>query len=309
MFFSLSGFLIIRMLYLEKMATGAISIKKFYTRRALRIFPLYFLIVLFGLVYYNFFLPQIGIPFERNYHLAKGVLLCLFFLPNVFLTYQPGGILEILWSIGIEEQFYLLIAPALYLIRKKYIPSFLLAFTCMYFALYVSGLIPALSTYFWLFFYFSFGGYIAIVSGKFPLHIRENKFIKLLLLLLFILYFTTSLATTLPEGWYHLTGMVLFGLFLWSVTDNPLFEIKNPKLIYLGTISYGIYMFHAIAMHAMGFLALKTMPFIKISGIVFSCIFTVAVLLLTIVLAGLSYRYYELYFMRLKTKYSGITTN
>lgn len=55
-FFSLSGFLIIRQLYTEKSETNKISLKKFFMRRILRIFPLYYLILFFGLVYYNILL-------------------------------------------------------------------------------------------------------------------------------------------------------------------------------------------------------------------------------------------------------------
>ena len=48
-FFLISGFLIIYLLLVEKQNTGSIHIGKFYLRRVLRIFPLYFLIV--GLAY------------------------------------------------------------------------------------------------------------------------------------------------------------------------------------------------------------------------------------------------------------------
>ena len=114
MFFILSGFLIIRGIYRSKLQER-FSIKKFYIRRILRIFPLYYLIVAFGFFFYNFMLPLLGIPFEINYNLKEGILMTVFFLPNVFgKMYEPGGILEILWSIGIEEQFYIMIAPLLF---------------------------------------------------------------------------------------------------------------------------------------------------------------------------------------------------
>ncbi|MEM9686258.1 MAG: acyltransferase, partial [Bacteroidota bacterium] len=308
MFFSLSGFLIIRMLYLEKATTNSISIKNFYIRRGLRIFPLYFLIVFFGLFYYNFFLSQIGIPFESDYSIIEGLLLAVFFLPNVFaVLHQPGGILEILWSIGIEEQFYLIIAPALTMIKRKYILFFLTVFTLGYFALYASHLVPLLSKYLMLFFYFSFGGLVSICAVKFHFKFRKSILLKWIFLLIFLLYFTTNLFTWASAAGYHAISMVLFGLFLWSVTDKPLFEIKNKKLIYLGKISYGIYMFHGIAMHLIGFLTLKTVGFLNLPDAITIISYTVAVIVLTIVLAHFSYRYYESYFLRLKTKFSVLT--
>lgn len=308
MFFSLSGFLIIRMLYMEKETTNSISIRKFYVRRGLRIFPLYFLIVFFGLFYYNFFLPQLGIPFESDYPIIEGVLLTVFFLPNVFaVLHQPGGILEVLWSIGIEEQFYLIIAPVLAMIKRKYILPFLTVFTVGYFALYASQLIPLLSKYLMLFFYFSFGGLVSIYGVKSRFNLRKSALLKQVLLVLFILYFTTNLFSWLPASAYHGISMVLFGLFLWSVTDKPLFEVKHKRLIYLGKISYGIYMFHSIAMQLIGFLTLKTVAFSELPDAVTIISYTVAVIVLTIVLAHFSYRYYESYFLRLKTKFSVLT--
>src|SRR5690606_15215682 len=55
-FFVLSGFLIIRLIYRAKIR-GAFSIRDFYIRRILRIFPLYYLILGFGLFFYNVVLP------------------------------------------------------------------------------------------------------------------------------------------------------------------------------------------------------------------------------------------------------------
>jgi peptidoglycan/LPS O-acetylase OafA/YrhL len=101
-FFSLSGFLIIRQLYIEKEQTNLINLKAFYVRRILRIFPLYYLILTFGFLYYHFILPTFGFNFENNYNFIYGLLLGITFFSNIFSTYSPGGILEILWSIGIE---------------------------------------------------------------------------------------------------------------------------------------------------------------------------------------------------------------
>ena len=66
MFFVLSGFLIIRYVYIAK-KKDVFSIGDFYKRRALRILPLYFLIVFFGSFFYNILLPVLNIPFEINY--------------------------------------------------------------------------------------------------------------------------------------------------------------------------------------------------------------------------------------------------
>ena len=101
MFFTLSGFLIIRLIYLEK-EKGHFSIKKFYMRRILRIFPLYYLIVVFGFVFNHLILPQTGFTTDYNYELDNAILLTTFFLPNVYADlYEIGAIHQVIWSIGI----------------------------------------------------------------------------------------------------------------------------------------------------------------------------------------------------------------
>ena len=121
-FFSLSGYLIIGLLYDEKKRFGFISIKNFYIRRVLRLYPVYYIVLFFGFFYYHYLLPKFNIPFEINYNLMEGIAWNVGFLPNVFKgLYDPGGILLVLWSIGIEEQFYLFIAPLLSLLAiNKY---------------------------------------------------------------------------------------------------------------------------------------------------------------------------------------------
>ena len=68
-FFTLSGFLITYLLLEERRRTGDVQVRGFYLRRACRIWPLYFLIVAFGLVFYNFVLPRLGIPYRIEYSL------------------------------------------------------------------------------------------------------------------------------------------------------------------------------------------------------------------------------------------------
>ncbi|MFL6194529.1 MAG: acyltransferase family protein, partial [Thermoanaerobaculia bacterium] len=111
-FFTLSGFLITYLLLEERRKTGEIGVWRFYLRRACRIWPLYFVIVAFGLAFYNFVLPRLGVRYPVEYDLGLAVALYTLFLPNVMSgLYRVGGILNPLWSIGVEEQFYLAWAP------------------------------------------------------------------------------------------------------------------------------------------------------------------------------------------------------
>lgn len=305
-FFTLSGFLIIRLLYLEKINTGKISIKNFYVRRVLRIFPLYFLVLIGGMLYYNVFLEAIGIPYkpEGKYNIVHACLMYIFFIPNIARElYRPGGILEILWSIGIEEQFYIVIAPALTIIRSKLFVPLLALVTLVYFLIFASDVFPFLKEYNFLYFYFSAGGLIAILQEKFLMVSKIPLVIKVVVLCLFGAYFFTNIFIDLPEGWYHFIGMTLFSFFILCVSFEPLFVIKNRLLNYLGKISYGIYMFHAFLMQLMGFIIIKLHKKLILSDLTIILLSYVLVIIATLIVSHFSYQYFEKRFLKLKSKY------
>jgi len=299
MFFSLSGFLIIRQLYIEKSTSNTIHLKSFFLRRVVRIFPLYYTVLSFGLVYYRFILPYFGFNYQNNSDFIQGVFLSYTFFPNIFASYKPGGIIEVLWSIGIEEQFYLLIAPLIFLLPFKYIVRFLLIFTSVYFAVYFSELMDFLKNYRMLFFYFSFSGTcsVLLLNNK----IKFQKY-RILFFVIFVIYFTTSVfKNNLSNAFYHLFSMVLFGLLICVLVEKPIGILENKLLNHLGKISYGVYMFHAIMMQVVGFMFLKFNFQLKISSLYSILIFNLLVFIFTIITAHLSYKHFESYFLNLKT--------
>lgn len=298
LFFALSGFLIIKQLYIEKNKTGTINLKKFYIRRSLRIFPLYFVVLFFGLIYYNYILPKMGFDFVSNYPLWEGIALSIFFLPNIFIKlYQPGGIIEVLWSIGIEEQFYLLIAPLLFFIRESKIILFLISFTLLYLILYFSGIIPELSEFSMYYFYFTFSGLISIISER----VKLNTFFKWILSIVFLLYFLTNIFQFENQMYTHLFSMIFFGFFLQSISESPIYVIQNEALNYLGSISYGVYMYHVIVMQIVGFIYLKV-P-IHLDYYPKYILFLFLAVGLTIFISHLSFKYFESYFIRKKNSF------
>src|ERR1700722_5062097 len=112
LFFVLSGFLITYLLLAEQKDRKRIDIPRFYLRRILRIWPLYFIIV--GIS--QFLIPCTGLFGLDSIYSAtapnfrQASLYYLFFLPNLaFLTVSPvNPLLGYTWSIGAEEQFYLI---------------------------------------------------------------------------------------------------------------------------------------------------------------------------------------------------------
>ena len=112
-FFLLSGFLITELLERERQLTDRINIRAFYIRRILRIWPLYFLIF-FGLAFLNRFLPGAGADSPAKW------LCFMLFAGNWYITFN--GWIEYpvnpMWSLSVEEQFYIAI-PFLAMLGRR----------------------------------------------------------------------------------------------------------------------------------------------------------------------------------------------
>jgi peptidoglycan/LPS O-acetylase OafA/YrhL len=138
LFFVLSGFLITYLLLAEELEFKTIHIGKFYMRRILRIWPLYFLIVFLAF----FVLPHISLFILPGYgkdviysNLFLRLFLYAIFLPNVV---QPLlGIVPYVsqtWSIGTEEQYYL-IWPIILKYIKNHRIALMLLIIILYFVI------------------------------------------------------------------------------------------------------------------------------------------------------------------------------
>ncbi|WP_299678982.1 acyltransferase [uncultured Dokdonia sp.] len=304
MFFVLSGFLIIRLIYKEKQR-DSFSIRKFYIRRILRILPLYYFIVLFGFLFYQFLLPLLNIPYENNYDLSTGLALTVFFLPNVFASYQPGGVLEVLWSIGIEEQFYLIIAPLLYFLNKKKILLVLSGIFFSYIIIYHTKDFYTLRKYHFIYFFMLSGGIMAILEEKEKLDfLKKIRLIPIIIITCTFLFFFTDLFLIDHKFLYNGITCILFTLFIYTVSHlNFNIEIKSKLLNHLGNISYGIYMYHIIALNIIVFIFLKIQKMNIISDTVSIILLNISTLVLTILISHISYTYFESYFLKIKNKY------
>ncbi|MES1222292.1 MAG: acyltransferase, partial [Bacteroidota bacterium] len=104
-FFVLSGYLITYLLIAEKNANGVVNIPKFWMRRILRIWPLYFLCVFLGFVAIPYVLQLAGKPQPPT---ASAISYITFTSNFDYIKHgYPGStVLEVLWSIAVEEQFY-----------------------------------------------------------------------------------------------------------------------------------------------------------------------------------------------------------
>jgi peptidoglycan/LPS O-acetylase OafA/YrhL len=312
LFFVLSGFLITTLLLVEKQKTNTVDIKKFYLRRILRIWPLYYFIVILGL----FVLPQIdflNIPDETpliGVDLTQKIILYALILPNIVTgVFKHIPFVSQNWSIGVEEQFYyfwpwvirqskttkllsvmvfflvffyllrsitVLYMPenGLWIYLKEFIKS--LRLTCM-----ILGAIGAYFTHFQL-------------NSKIVQFIFKPVFQGFLYVLLsFMLYFEFYQKGLSPEIY-----SLVFTLILMNLAKNPktILSLENPVFDYLGKISYGLYMYHTIAV----VIAVK----IAMNHNQSNWISYPLTLILTIIMAGISYQFFEKPFLRLKDKFA-----
>jgi len=109
-FFVLSGFLITWLLLEEHERYGAVSLKLFYTRRTLRIFP----------AFYAYWFLVVGLMvWSRNIHWPQAIA-SFFYVNNYYqaLFGDPNTGLSHTWSLGIEEQFYLF-WPAFFIVLQR----------------------------------------------------------------------------------------------------------------------------------------------------------------------------------------------
>lgn len=314
LFFVLSGFLITYLLLEEEKQTGTIHVGNFYLRRILRIWPLYFLIVFLALAV----LPQIPLFSLPGYgqdvvyrNLSTKILLFIFFLPNMVAA--AAGVVPYAsqtWSIGTEEQFYL-IWPLLMKHIRKYRIALMLVIIFGYIltarALWSSHSDFLPNKYyinaFWLLFNIdcmAIGGLLAILlytKHRLLRYIRNNiAFYTSLLLVSWMLYNGIEIQH-IPKEPYAL----LFGILILNFASNPglHFNLEWRLFKYLGKISYGLYMYHPIAI----VMAVQLALWIGLTRDVF--IYPVSVIL-TVLLAGLSYKYFESSFLRFKLNYSTI---
>ncbi|MDU1889837.1 MAG: acyltransferase [Dysgonomonas sp.] len=313
LFFVLSGYLITYLLLVEERNTNTISIKDFYVRRVLRIWPLYYIII--GLA----FLVLHKLPFFELVPIEHGEAFCLvlflLFLPNVVPLFCGNlPYVSHTWSIGVEEQFYL-IWPILmkFSKNKKYA---LFAVIIIYLGIkYI--LFPILNYYdlmnlflsgiqsVWNYFYID----CMAIGGLFALMLYEKHKILKFLFSPFIKWGIPILTCILILYRFQLPVLhhefyaVLFGIIILNMSANPKppINLENKVLNYLGKISYGLYMYHPIAI----VIIVKSLASLSIYNFFLQLFLCTA---LTVLFASLSYHLIEKRFIKLKTRFSKVVS-
>ena len=315
LFFFLSSFLITRLLLIERESTGRVAVKDFYIRRALRIWPLYFAFL--GLVT----LLSLWIPSIRS--TESRILASIVFIANwpIVVHGFAGTPIEPLWSISVEEQFYLVWPGFARLGRRGIIAvSILLGAVPVCTLIYFGQHSGTVNSDLWpnsavqcLFFA---GGALTAVFGR-PENLDWSLSKRALTLLGgFACWMVASGAchvvrTESPAALKLVIGylFVLLGTFLIFVAFAGAPDSIFPRAtLYLGKISYGLYIFHvlSLALTMKVMFALfeqgRNLSTAALTGVIISA--AAVALIVTILCAMASYQFLEKPFLRLKRRFT-----
>lgn len=317
LFFVLSGFLITYLLLTEKKKYNTVFFKKFYMRRIYRIWPLYYLVFAISVIIIPFlagnfevfkedFLTYNAISDPSNYGI-KGIIFYLFFMPNVALYsgYLITGCSQA-WSVGVEEQFYL-IWPLLILLfnKDRIIQVFIIALFLFPIFIFLSKndfiiypfsvIIKSIPFHFMAI--GAIGGYFFFYKKHVIERYTKSKTmyaltLSLITLLLFYQFFIAEIQEIV-------ISLLFLILILISINDNNPWVFRNRYFSYLGKISYGIYMYHTIVIFLV-FPLINKYFFNFQNGTIYNLLLYPLIFIITILFSSISYKYYELRFIKIK---------
>jgi len=314
-FFVLSSFLITWKALEEIKFTKKFQLKNFLIRRSLRIWPLYFFIVFIGfLLEYlksHYFFESEKLPslwnfvlFILNYDIIENGYNFLFFM--VFM-----------WSISVEEQFYIFWAITIKWFNKYLSEiSFLIIFISLFFRIYFIN--DSLSLNFHTasaLGNFGIGALTAILAFKHQYFLDKLKSLsrnKILFIYVTIFTFFILMPVLLENDFFIIIQRVLFSIFFSFIIleqtycGNSIIKVSRIRYFnFFGKLSYGLYCYHGIMITVVLQVNELFMESLIISLVLYPSLIFVSTLLVSYV----SFRFYELKFLKLKYKFSFLSSN
>ena len=314
-FFVLSSFLITWKALEEIKFTNAFQFKNFLIRRSLRIWPLYFLIVFLGFLieYFKsyYFLESEKLPsiwnfilFILNYDIIENGYNFLFFM--VFM-----------WSISVEEQFYVFWA-----IIIKWFNKYLLAISFLIILISLLFRVCFINDSLSLNFHtvsalgnFGIGALTAILAFKYPHFISKLQSLTrntILFVYLIIFSFFILMPNLLENNFFIITQRVLFSIFFsfiileQSYCDKSIVKVSRIKYFnFFGKISYGLYCYHGIIIT----IILQMSGFLSESLLNSLVLYPIIIFVSTLAISQISFRFYESKFLNFKSKFSFLSSN
>lgn len=251
LFFVLSGYLITSILLKEKLkhqlegGSRLPIVKSFFVRRSLRIFPIYYLLILILFVTQH--------PYLRT-HIAWFLTYTSNFLP--FIENKPNPLIHT-WSLAVEEQFYL-IWPWVILfvherhLKKVFIAAIIIGIVSKYIVMYVYHHDFSMLVINWLDAFAIGGGYAYMRLDEERYRKFDRRFWIVLLLMLFVAWRVAPISGIPSLALYSRTLEIVVSLAIIIGVLNNKSEwmrkniLENTFLNFLGKISYGLYLYHYV---------------------------------------------------------------
>jgi peptidoglycan/LPS O-acetylase OafA/YrhL len=310
----LSGFLITYLLTHEAITTGTINSRNYFLRRALRIWPLYFIGV--ALAYSNNFITgRLSMGAHEGYD--PNPLFSLTFLENYQMirlnNFPNGAPLRVFWSLCVEEHFYILwlllflFVPVRHFIKTAIVLWITGILYRMWFLQQFPDKIYAGIDVISKLDYFCAGGIAgySIATAFDTMHRRIHSIprtIRYLLTILVIVFFFGHQFISKPitdSVYFAVVPAILFALLLLLIATTATFIHIRETTIFsrLGKLSYGLYVYHTVVILAVMMLLKLAHIEVKGGNLV---LFAAGCFILTVLISRLSYRYIESYFLQLK---------
>jgi len=265
LFLVLSAYLITTLLLIEHKKLGRISLKFFYIRRTLRIWPLYYFILALSVLV----LPVLQGVWSTAQHqdvLGTHGVFSTFFLANIAELFTDVAVpkrIGHLWTISLEEQFYV-VWPAMLVVllkRPKLIPAALLSAFALSVATRALVVSAEMQVAIWKFTLthldpFALGSLLALYRFKHPGNGQHSglRFLLGIGLILFTTRFPRPRDETMHVVWTYAVVALGFTFIIDGILDSShkwfcRFLSWGP-FVWLGQISYGLYVYHLVGIEA-----------------------------------------------------------
>lgn len=304
-FFVMSGFLITYLLLQERHVTGSVHVFSFYSRRILRIWPLYFVIVAFNFYVYA--------SITGNHELTKHQLPYYFFFVNQDVIDHGfhNGIADHFWAISVEEQFYLVLPLIMSVIPDRRLNyAFILAIIAALIFRAVHYREPS------MIFFHSVSAAFEIALGGLAawmmfFNLKAKEYISNLSAIRIVIIYSLFAVLILFQNYFFSPSLLivlvlvvqLFALFIileQSYAAQSLFKIGKTKWVsQLGKYSYGFFCYHIICIRLIEAVSIKLN--LKEATV---WVVPMTSLALTIAIGIASYHLFEIHFLNLKKKFS-----
>lgn len=295
-FFVISGFVISQSLYKNYIKNGQISIVDFYVRRFKRLYPALLVMVLVTTLFYIW----LGFLWDTNLYL-KSALSSIFAFSNLYFLFKGGSYfhqdlinpLTHTWSLGLEEQFYLVypifLAVTLWWIRKyrlslKTLSVLFFGISLIFFASFSINSYSIWGDFFFplaRFWEIGVGCALFFVSQYFLFKSRQKLIVGLALTGLLVFQFVQPYIDVVQIE--TLITVILTALLILAglSSDGRIIGMLQHKVTtYIGRLSYSLYLWHLPVIYFLNLYTSKT-------------IYYVLTPILSIILAALSYHFIE----------------